>query len=488
MPHLSNLLLRQLEADPRVSGITADSRAVRPGFIFAAIPGTKLDGRSFIADAIQAGAVAILVPAGTVVAEPGQAMIIECADPRRDLALAAARFYDAQPSTAVAVTGTNGKTSTAWFARAIWQQMGTPAAYMGTLGLYAPDRPVRPSLTTPDPVALHAELAQLAKDGVRALAIEASSHGLDQHRLDGLTLQAAAFTNLTRDHLDYHGTMEAYFAAKAALFTRVLPEGAAAVIHAHAAGERNWTEELTTLCLKRRQRVITYGTPDADIGLLARRPVGAAQLLSLSVFGAKCEVVLPLAGSFQAENALAAAGLLIGTGIDPMRAINALANLPAVPGRLQRVGSLNTAPVYVDYAHTPDALETVLNAMRPHVARRLIVVFGAGGDRDPGKRPVMGEVCARLAEVPIVTDDNPRTEDPAKIRAAVLAGMAGRGVEIGDRAEAIRQAVAMLQEGDLLVIAGKGHESGQTIGTETIPFDDAEVARAALRAEGGVPA
>lgn len=462
-----------------ITGIASDSRAVQPGYLFAALPGSRRDGRVYIDQAVDNGAVAVLAPKGTHAPVP----LLVSDDPRRELALMAARMGGVQPRIVTAVTGTAGKTSTAWFNRAIWEKLGNRAAYLGTLGFYAPGREPQYSLTTPDPLTLAHELRELAEDQVDYLALEASSHGIDQRRLDGVRLTAAAFTNLGRDHLDYHRDMEGYFAAKARLFETLLPEGAVAVIH----GRDEWGGRMAGIAVTRGLKVITYGTGEGDIALLSRRSVDGGQALEISVFGTRSEVLLPVAGTFQAENALAALGLVIAAGGDASAAVAALNALPAVPGRMQTVGVLRGAPVVVDYAHKPDALAAVLQGARPNAAGRLVVVFGCGGDRDPGKRPIMGEIAARLADHVIVTDDNPRSEEPAAIRAAVLAGCAGPGTveEIGDRGQAIAAAVSGLQPGDLLVIAGKGHESGQIVGYETLPFDDADVARAAIAEAGG---
>jgi UDP-N-acetylmuramoyl-L-alanyl-D-glutamate--2,6-diaminopimelate ligase len=474
------------DGDPDIRGLTADSRDVRPGFLFAALGGSRTDGRRFVADAVARGAVAILSddPAAVAGLESPVRAIID-PNPRRRLALMAARFHAPQPKTIAAVTGTNGKTSVAVFLRQIWQHAGKQAASLGTIGIVGPDFERPGSLTTPDPVTLHRELQALARAGIEHVALEASSHGLDQFRLDGLELAAAAFTNLTRDHLDYHGDMAAYFAAKARLFTELLPPKGTAVINTDGAeGER-----LVALCRARGQRVLTFGgAPQADLRLLATRPVAAGQAVSLAALGERRDFTLPLVGAFQASNALAAFGLAVATGVPLADALQALSALAGVPGRLQHVATHpNGAPVIVDYAHTPDALETVLAALRPHCRGRLVVVFGCGGDRDAGKRPQMGAIAERLADVVIVTDDNPRGEDAAAIRREVLAACP-KGREIGDRGEAVRSAVKLLMAGDLLLLAGKGHVRGQFVGACTLPFDDAEAARAAIAAlAGGTP-
>jgi UDP-N-acetylmuramoyl-L-alanyl-D-glutamate--2,6-diaminopimelate ligase len=470
-------------ADVDISGLAADSREVRPGYLFAALPGSKLDGRDFVADAIRRGAVAVLAPPGLELEHAHAPIrVIPDSNPRRRLARMAARFYERQPRTIVAVTGTNGKTSTAEFARQIWTSLGRRAASLGTLGLHAPDLPAGPGLTTPDPVALHRTLDQLARADIQNLAMEASSHGLDQARLDGVRAAAAAFTNLTRDHLDYHGTLEAYFAAKRLLFERVLAADGTAVLNIDAPEY----DALVDVARTRGQRVISYGSAvGATLRLARRNPTPAGQELTLEIDGRAIQVELPLAGAFQAMNALAALGLVIAGGAEPMEAAAALARLTGVPGRLQLVARHpNGAPVYVDYAHTPDALATVLNALRPHTSGDLAVVFGCGGDRDPGKRPQMGAIACDLADRVIVTDDNPRGEVAARIRGQILSACA-RAEEIGDRAAAIETAIAGLAQADVLVIAGKGHEQGQIVGGEIRPFDDAEVARRAIAAFGG---
>jgi len=449
---------------------------VRPGWLFAALPGAKADGRTFVSDALSRGAAAVLAEPGLDL--PASVVPVASRNPRRDLALMAAKFHSAQPKHVAAVTGTNGKTSVASFVRQIWTRLGLQAASLGTLGLVAPHRERAGALTTPDPVALHADLAELAGEGIDHLAIEASSHGLSQHRLDGVRVTAAAFTNLTRDHLDYHGTMAAYFAAKKRLFADVMAPGGTAVLNADTPE----FAELERLSRAAGHRVLAYGRFGGEIAIetLAREPHG--QRLEIKVLGRPAAVELPLVGEFQAMNALAALGLVIGTGGNADRAVAALAQLDGVPGRLQRAAlRKNGAAVYVDYAHTPDALETILTALRPHAARRLVVVFGCGGDRDAGKRPQMGAIATRLADTVYVTDDNPRTEDAALIRRAIMAASPG-ATEIGDRRQAIFTAAAGLETGDLLVLAGKGHERGQIVGAKTLPFDDVAVAREAVQA------
>ncbi|WP_203073813.1 UDP-N-acetylmuramoyl-L-alanyl-D-glutamate--2,6-diaminopimelate ligase [Falsiroseomonas ponticola] len=463
---------------PAIAGLTADSRQVRPGFLFAALPGSQADGRRFIGAAVAAGAVAVLAPAGTgwpdgIPARP----MIRAADPRRALAQLAAGFHGPQPATLVAVTGTNGKTSTVDFLRQLWTLAGGRAGSMGTLGLVAPGFPPGPSLTTPDPVALHGTLAALARGGVEAVAMEASSHGIEQRRLDGVVLAAAGFSNLTRDHLDYHGSMAAYRAAKLRLFDTLLPEGAAAV--ANADMEPETLGALRAIAARRHLRLLTVGEAGEALRLADHAPLPAGQRIRVAGMGEDREVTLPVPGRFQADNALMAAALAIATGMPAGQALDLLSGLRGVRGRMELAARLpNGAAVYVDYAHTPDALERLLVALRPHVApgARLHVLFGAGGDRDPGKRPLMGAACARFADRCWVTDDNPRSEDPAAIRAAVLAGCPG-GIDAGDRHAAIALALSDLGPGDVLAVAGKGHESGQTIGGVTLPFDDAEVVR-----------
>lgn len=457
-----------------IAGITADSRAVRPGFLFAALPGARADGRDFIADAVARGAAAVLAPSGTdwPPGVPPRPLILD-PEPRRRLAQIAASFHGVQPAAVIAVTGTNGKTSTVDFLRQIWTLAGLPAASLGTLGVVAPGMLPGSGLTTPDPVALHAMLAELATGGVQHAAMEASSHGLDQFRLDGVRLEAAGFTNLTRDHLDYHHDMAAYRAAKLRLFDTLLPSGAPVAVSSEMEAET--MAALGGIARRRRLKLLTVGETGEAIRLIAATPRADGQDLAVEVFGERRDIALALPGRFQADNALLAAALAYATGTDA--AFDLLPHLAGVRGRLERAAVLpNGAAVYVDYAHTPDALERMLAALRPHTAGRLWCVFGAGGDRDPGKRPLMGAAVARHADMAIVTDDNPRTEDPAVIRAAVRAAIPDAR-EIGDRRAAIAAAMEALGPGDVLAVAGKGHEQGQTVGREVLPFDDAAVVR-----------
>ncbi len=464
-------------AQTEITGLTADSRRVGPGYLFAALPGTRADGRSFIGQAVAKGATAILAETGTRLDEANRAVALLTGDnPRRQLAILAARFHGGQPRTIAAVTGTNGKTSVAEFTRQIWQRLGHRAASLGTLGLIPPHESAPAALTTPDPVELHRCLAALAADGIDHLAMEASSHGLDQYRLDGVRVGAAAFTNLSRDHLDYHGDATAYLAAKSRLFAELLLPGGTAVLNADVPEY----EALAAIVRGRDLSLLSYGKAGSELRLVERSPSEAGQGLVLEVLGQPAEIDLPLAGEFQAANALAALGLAIACGADPGRALEALTKLTGVPGRIELVAETPAGgQVYVDYAHTPDALETVLAALRPHTRGRLVAVFGCGGDRDRGKRPIMGEVATRLADVAIVTDDNPRGEDPDAIRREVLAAAPGAR-DIGDRRAAIEAGAALLQAGDILVVAGKGHEAGQIVGDRVLPFDDRTVAKEAV--------
>jgi len=465
-------------AEVEISGLTADSRQVAAGYLFAALPGSQADGRDFIPQALEKGAAAVLAPKGTTLpaGAPAVALITD-ANPRRRLALLAARFYQRQPATAAAVTGTNGKTSVASFTSQIWRALGHEAASLGTLGLQPPRADAPASLTTPDPVELHRCLASLARDRVDHVVLEASSHGLDQFRLDGIRVGAAAFTNLTRDHLDYHGSMEAYLAAKMRLFAELLqPDGTAVVNLDDPAGA-----QVAEVCRARGLKILTYGKAVSDLQLLEQTPTATGQDLALKLLGREMNLSLGVAGAFQAGNVLAALGLVLAGGEDLDRAAATLSGLEGVPGRVELVGETAAGGhVYVDYAHTPDALETVLHALRPHTRNRLAVIIGCGGDRDRGKRPQMGAIAVRLADKAYITDDNPRSEDPAAIRREMLAA-APEAEEIGDRGAAIATAVAALGSGDVLVIAGKGHEAGQIVGGQVLPFDDRDVARTAIQ-------
>jgi UDP-N-acetylmuramoyl-L-alanyl-D-glutamate--2,6-diaminopimelate ligase len=459
-----------------IKGISADSRGVTADMVFFAVPGTKTDGLVFVPQAVQRGAIAIVAER-----DPGSippAAFVKTQDVRRALALASARLYPRQPETIVVVTGTSGKTSVADFVRQIWAALGAKAASLGTLGVVAPSGPVAGSLTTPDPVSLHKTLDGLARGGVTHLALEASSHGIQQRRLDGVRLTAAAFTNLSRDHLDYHATLEDYLGAKLQLFDRLLEPGQAAVVDA----DSDVAEKIIAVCEKRGLRVLSTGFKGASLRLLEAKAENFSTRMKIVHDGRIFSLLLPLAGAFQASNALVAAALCIAVGCPAEAVFPALEKLEGAPGRLEIVGRRKAAPVFVDYAHKPDALDKALKALRPFVRGKLIVVFGCGGDRDTGKRPIMGEIAARLADHVIVTDDNPRSEDPASIRRAILRGAAGSDnvEEIGDRALAIKRAIAMLGPDDGLLIAGKGHETGQTVGEKTLPFSDSGCARAIL--------
>jgi UDP-N-acetylmuramoyl-L-alanyl-D-glutamate--2,6-diaminopimelate ligase len=463
-----------------IQGLTADSRAVGKGMLFAALPGAKVDGAQFVPAAIEAGAAAILIGRRQKL-DAVPVPVVRVDDPRRTLAQMASRFYARQPRTVVAVTGTNGKTSVTVFLRQIWQKAGHKAASLGTIGLVAPGASIAGNLTTPDPIRLHEIMADLAGQDVTHLAIEASSHGLDQRRLDGVRLSAGAFTNLSRDHLDYHPSVEAYLKAKLRLFDTLLPKGSAAV----ADADQPEAEQVRKIAKRRELDYFNVGRKGETLKVLSVTRMQDGARLMVEAFGQRHYVSLPLVGGFQISNALVAAALAIATGVDAATALAALADLKGASGRLELVGvHPSGAQVFVDYAHTPDALANALSALRPHAQGRLIVVFGAGGDRDPGKRPLMGQAAEGSADRLIVTDDNPRSEDPALIRKAVING-APNAEEIGDRREAIRAAVAALKEGDVLLIAGKGHETGQTIGDRTLPFSDQEEAVKALRAVGG---
>ncbi len=463
--------------DIDVTGLSADSRTIKPGMVFIALAGTKADGAKYIESAVSNGAVAVVSGAEASAPVP----VLAVSNPRRYLALAAARFSGRQPECMVAVTGTAGKTSVASFTRQIWAHAGEAAAQIGTTGVISPKRNDYGSLTTPDPVSLHRLLAELADEGVTHAAMEASSHGLDQHRLDGVKLAAGAFTNLGRDHMDYHPDMDDYMRAKMRLFTDLLPKGAPAIIFSDDA----WTDKAIAAATAAGCDIRTVGRNGNYIALKRVEHSRHKQVAEVHVGAEIFEVHIPLAGDFQIANALVAAGLAMSTGVPAAVAMKALEKLEGASGRLELVGKTKDgALAYVDYAHKPEALANVLSSVRPFTTGRVIVVFGCGGDRDKGKRPIMGEIATRLADVTIVTDDNPRTEVPAVIRSEIMAAAKGAR-EIGDRAEAIREAVGMLKSGDTLIVAGKGHEEGQTIGTQTLPFSDHAELRKALEALQG---
>lgn len=468
---LTKLLLNAptLTFDPDIKGITADSREVKDGFIFAALPGEKQNGADFIPEAIKKGASVILTtnpppPLPTDI-DPKKCLILADGNPRKKLAEMASFYYPKQPPQIAAVTGTNGKTSVCSFLRQIWEMQSKKAASIGTMGVIAKDIPFQKTLTTPDPVSLHKCLHELTLKHVHAVAMEASSHGLAQHRLDGIRLTAAAFTNLTRDHLDYHGSMNAYLQAKARLFSDLLSINSPAVINADLPE----SDLIRAFCMG---PVISYGQKGKEICLHDTIPEANGQHLRLSIMGQRYNVFLPLSGHFQAMNALCALGLAIATGSDPFSAVSTLEKLNVVAGRLEHIGTTaKGGDIYVDFAHTPDGLETVLKSIKPHCEGRLIVLFGCGGDRDPGKRPLMGQIAEKHANHIIVTDDNPRSEDPALIREAIMEACP-KADNIGDRKEALKTAFHMLKKGDILIAAGKGHETGQIIGTKTYPFDE----------------
>lgn len=459
-----------------VTGLALDSRQVRPGDLFFALAGSKTDGARFVDAAVAAGAVAVV---GDQAPDGRKVPFVTVANPRRALALAAAKFFPAQPSTIAAVTGTSGKTSVAAFTRQIWERLGHASASIGTIGLISPKHTVYGSLTTPDPIALHRQIDDIARDGVTHLAFEASSHGLDQYRLDGVRVSAAGFTNLSRDHMDYHPTVAHYLAAKLRLFRELVAPDGAAVISA----DHDCSADVLDAAKARGLRVMAVGRngdgASEGIRLAGAEVEGFSQVLAIEHRGKRYVVRLPLVGEFQIENALVSAGLAIGTGSDAADVFASLEHLEGAKGRLERVGERNGAPIFVDYAHKPDALAKALQALRPYARRKLVVVFGAGGDRDAGKRPIMGEIAAENADGIIITDDNPRSEKPEAIRAAILATAKGAR-EIGDRTAAIRAAIEDLQEGDALLIAGKGHETGQIVGGEVLPFSDHEAVAAAL--------
>jgi UDP-N-acetylmuramoyl-L-alanyl-D-glutamate--2,6-diaminopimelate ligase len=478
---LRDLFSDEAKIDPQaeataVTGLAVDSRVVKQGDLFFALSGSKTDGARFVESAIACGAVAV---AGDHPPQHISVPFVTTPNPRRALALAAAKFYREQPKTIAAVTGTSGKTSVAAFTRQIWQRLGHDSASIGTIGLVSPKRTVYGSLTTPDPIALHRQLDEIAREGVTHLAFEASSHGLDQYRLDGVRVSAGGFTNLSRDHMDYHPDIAHYLNAKLRLFRDLVPPGGGAVISA----DHECSDDVIQAARMRALRIISVGTRGDGAGegirLVEAGIDGFAQKLVLEHRGKKISLKLPLVGAFQIENALVSAGLAIATGSEADAVFACLEHLEGAKGRLERVGERNGAPIFVDYAHKPDALAKALQALRPYAKRKLVVVFGAGGDRDAGKRPLMGAIASENADGVIVTDDNPRSEKPEAIRAAILAAAKG-ATEIGDRAGAIRAAIDALQPGDALLIAGKGHETGQIIGDKTLPFSDHEAVAAAL--------
>ncbi len=471
-----------------VTGLADDSRRVQEGFAFVAVPGTRANGAAFIADALARGAAAIVGEVERPRTLFPEIPYLRVADARRALSLAAARLHPGQPATVVAVTGTSGKSSVAEFARQLFARQGHESASLGTLGIVTARGADYGALTTPDPISLHRDLDQLAAEGVTHLAMEASSHGIAQRRLDGVRLAAAAFTNLGRDHLDYHGTTAEYLDAKLRLFRELLPAGRPVVLNADCAEAGRVADAVAAA----GHPILTVGRQGTALQLVAAERTGFTQRLTIRIESGRSgrsldlPVDFPLVGAFQIENALVAAGLVMAASpeADPAAIVDALSGLAGVPGRLERIGEIGGALCVVDYAHKPDALDAVLDALRPFASGRLVCVFGCGGDRDRGKRPIMGGVAARKADVVIVTDDNPRSEDPAAIRAAILAGMpagaAAGAREIGDRGEAIRAAMSDLRSGDVLLVAGKGHETGQIVGDRVLPFSDHAVIRAAM--------
>ncbi|MBW4960473.1 UDP-N-acetylmuramoyl-L-alanyl-D-glutamate--2,6-diaminopimelate ligase [Sulfitobacter sp. CW3] len=473
------------EANPDITGIAVDSRQVKSGFLFAAMPGSKVHGAEFIQYALRMGAAAVLTDAkgaaiaADALADAGVAVVVTDA-PREALSRSAALWFGAQPATMIAVTGTNGKTSVSTFVRQIWIEMGLSAVNLGTTGVEgAWTAPL--AHTTPEPITLHRALAEAAANGITHAAMEASSHGLDQRRLDGVTLKAAGFTNFTQDHLDYHETFEAYFDAKAGLFSRVLPEDGTAVINI----DDPKGVDMAAIARARGCAVISVGRDGGDLHLTGQRFDATGQDLRFDWRGKTYQKRLNLIGGFQADNILLAAGLVIACGAEPADVFDTIPHLTTVRGRMQLAATRdNGGAVFVDYAHTPDAIATALQAMRPHVMGRLVAIVGAGGDRDTTKRPLMGQAAAEHADLVFVTDDNPRSEDPAVIRAAVMGG-APDATEVSDRAEAILRGIDAIGPGDALLIAGKGHETGQIIGDDVLPFDDVEQASVAVAALDG---
>lgn len=476
----SDFSLSEKHSSLEISGLTANSRAVQPGYLFAALPGTKVDGAKFIPAALEKGAVAVLTTKESVQDLPDSVALLYAPNPRQSLAHMATRFYQTQPENILAVTGTNGKTSVASFVRQIWHQLGHHAASLGTTGLMIDGNTISETLTTPEPVALHKMLSDLTVQNISHLALEASSHGLSQYRLDGVQLKAAAFTNISQDHLDYHKSFEDYFAQKMRLFTELVPDEGAVVINIDDDGGAQVSDTIQN----RSCQVITVGKQGETLKLLEVMRQGYAQDLQLLYKGQEYHIRLPLVGDFQVSNALVAAGLCLAIDDEPEQIFKALEYLKGARGRLEHVGqTAHHVPVFVDYAHTPDALEKALLALRPYVQAdtgRLSVVFGCGGDRDRGKRPLMGKVAADNADLIYITDDNPRSENPGDIRADILTACPN-AFEIADRAKAIKAALLEAKVGDIVVVAGKGHETGQIVGDKVIPFSDHDVVQSVLR-------
>lgn len=466
--------------DPEIKGLTADSRKCGEGYFFAALPGSAIDGANFIDDAIKKGAVVVLIASDVKMDNRADVVFIRHKNPRFILGHIAANFYKKQPKKIAAVTGTNGKTSVVHFCRQIWNRLGHKSASIGTLGVIDKESAVigeNSVLTTPDSIQLHEALASLAENGVDSAAIEASSHGLEQQRIAGVKIKIGAFTNISRDHLDYHKTFENYFNSKMLLFTDVTEDTGIAVLNA----DIQEFPKISDICLKRGLKVVSYGKHGMDIKLLESTPTETGQNIKIMVSNKEYELTTNLIGTFQASNILCALGIVIASGEDSAKAVEACKTITPVSGRMETVVQHPCgSPILIDYAHTPDALEKILLALRPHVENRLFVVFGCGGDRDKGKRPIMGEIASKLADVAIVTDDNPRTEDANVIRSEIMS-RCKNGKEIGDRREAIKYAIKKLEKGDLLVIAGKGHEKYQIVGNEKKHFDDAQEAIQAVK-------
>lgn len=460
--------------DKRVTGVTMDSRAVRPGMAFVALAGSRTDGARFIVDAVARGATAIVGALPRPGDLPADVPYLQVDDARRALSLAAARVHPLQPKTIVAVTGTSGKSSVAEFTRQIHASLGRQSASLGTIGVVTSTQADYGALTTPDPVTLHETLDRLAQDGITHLAMEASSHGIEQRRLDGVRLAAGAFLNLGHDHLDYHHTLEAYFAAKMRLW-ELLPKGSPVIVNLDGA----MADRAASAAQAMGHWILSVGTSGETLRLTGLERTGFGQKLAVLAMGKNISVNLPLAADYMAGNALVAAALAIATGADTEAAVMAISGLTGVKGRIEKIGEFNGGLMVVDYAHKPDALAAVLEALRPYATGRLICVFGCGGDRDRGKRPVMGRIAVEKADIAIITDDNPRSENAAAIRAEIRAGAPG-AMEIGDRATAIHAGVALLRPGDVLVVAGKGHETGQIVGDVTLPFSDHESLLAAM--------